>query len=118
MSKPIGGRGKRAPYISTHIRLPEPLKERVENLKQLYLDGQLEHHDDLISENQKLADEYRNLLTGNNHANSDKNVPVDVEECIEIAKKILKSKKNARESITRLINGIYGVDIKVDDLKD
>lgn len=32
-----GGRGKQAPYISTHVRLPEPIKPLVEAIKARYL---------------------------------------------------------------------------------
>ena len=32
-----GGRGKQAPYISTHVRLPEPIKPLVEQIKAFYI---------------------------------------------------------------------------------
>lgn len=62
MIKPVGGRGKSAPYKSTHVRIPEPIKARVEELKQLFFSGQLEEYYRTIEENKVLADKYRNLV--------------------------------------------------------
>lgn len=36
MTKPIGGRGKKAPYQTTHYRIPEPIKPLVELLAEQY----------------------------------------------------------------------------------
>ena len=30
--KPKGGRGKTAPYKTTHLRVPEPIKDRIQSL--------------------------------------------------------------------------------------
>ena len=38
MNKPVGGRGKKAPYQTTHYRIPEPIKELVESLASQYRD--------------------------------------------------------------------------------
>lgn len=39
----VGGRGKKAPYITTHVRVPEPIKSHIESLiseyKNAVLDG-------------------------------------------------------------------------------
>lgn len=32
MAKPKGGRGHKAPYESTHVRVPEPIKAEVDRL--------------------------------------------------------------------------------------
>ena len=32
MSKPVGGRGLKAPYTTTHVRTPEPVKADVEKM--------------------------------------------------------------------------------------
>lgn len=118
MSKPIGGRGKKAPYESTHVRIPEPLKDRVEQLKALYLDGQLEYNDQLIAEDHRLANEYRKVLTGNSvNINSLQKSLTSLEDTLELAKKLLKQKKSARETVAKLLTGIYGKGITVEDLK-
>jgi hypothetical protein len=36
MDKPIGGRGKKAPYETTHVRIPVDLKSQVEKLVEDY----------------------------------------------------------------------------------
>jgi hypothetical protein len=36
MEKPKGGRGKKAPYQTTHIRVPLPLKAEIEKLIEDY----------------------------------------------------------------------------------
>ena len=41
MAAPKGGRGVKAPYTTTHVRVPEPIKARVEAMSQAYKDGAL-----------------------------------------------------------------------------
>jgi hypothetical protein len=41
MTVPKGGRGVKAPYTTTHVRVPEPIKARVEAMSQAYKDGTL-----------------------------------------------------------------------------
>ena len=67
MEKPVGGRGKSAPYKSTHVRIPEPIKGRVEELKKLYFSGQLESYYEQIAENRRLANKYRELMEQKNN---------------------------------------------------
>jgi hypothetical protein len=44
MNRPKGGRGKEADYNSTHIRIPEPLKLRIEELKRKFWEGEPEYY--------------------------------------------------------------------------
>lgn len=37
-----GGRGVKAPYETTHVRVPLPIKDKVEELCKVYKDGRLE----------------------------------------------------------------------------
>jgi len=39
MANPVGGRGHRAPYTTTHVRVPEPVKADVERLVADYKAG-------------------------------------------------------------------------------
>lgn len=72
--RPTGGRGKVATtYKSTHVRIPDAIKHRVEQLKDQYFDGSLEYADELIAENHKLANEYRKMLTGNIQSSQSEN---------------------------------------------
>lgn len=48
MDKPKGGRGKKAPYETTHMRIPLPLKLQIEKLIEDYrlsLDDSVESQD-------------------------------------------------------------------------
>jgi hypothetical protein len=118
MNKPVGGRGKKAPYESTHIRIPEPIKYRVEELKALYVNDNLEQHDKLIAENQYLADEHRKLLTGNNQVSDsqEKTLPT-LDEAVEIAIKELAKKKSARETVAKLLTALYSQIVTTESLK-
>ncbi|MBD0388108.1 MAG: hypothetical protein ICV54_16755, partial [Nostoc sp. C3-bin3] len=37
-----GGRGVKAPYESTHVRIPLPIKDKVEALSKAYKDGTID----------------------------------------------------------------------------
>lgn len=39
MSKPVGGRGIKAPYETTHVRVPVPIKDKVQALIDEFRDG-------------------------------------------------------------------------------
>ena len=113
MAKPKGGRGKTAAYETTHIRVPLPLKERVQKIIEMWHDGQLEYHDELTAEDHRLANEYRNLLTSKaSHLSKDENslTPIRYDEAVVNAKKILNQRKAARESLRKLLTAIYGID--------
>jgi hypothetical protein len=132
MSKQIGGRGKKAPYESTHVRIPLPIKDRVEELKNLYINDQLEHHDYLTAEDHRLAGEYKKLLAESNgkiqcrdnpltgiheKVNCRDNPLTGIDDALDLAKKLLKQKKSAKETVTKLLTGIYGREISADELK-
>lgn len=119
MDKNLGGRGKKAPYETTHVRVPVPIKDRVENLKELYVSGLIEQYDNDIEENARLANEYRNLLKEKNTQQlSEDNKPVALENALLEAKNILKSKQSARKSIVKLLTALYGIQFSEDDFKE
>lgn len=94
MVKPTGGRGNKAPYETTHLRVPVPIKSEVE----------------------ALIDNYRNnLLTGKECDTIEKSL-TSLEEAKEVAKKIVKSKKSAKESMARLLSAVYKTIVTLDDL--
>ena len=41
MNKPKGGRGKRAPYETTVVRVPDPVLEQVEAICDAYRNGEV-----------------------------------------------------------------------------
>lgn len=79
-----GGRGVKAPYESTHVRVPEPIKEKVQAIVQAYKDGIL---------------------------GEDESGIMSLEDALESARKILKQKKSARISLENLLSVIYGKDV-------
>lgn len=118
MNKPVGGRGVKAPYKSTHVRIPEPIKDRVEQLKDMYLSGGLEHYDELLARDNKLAREYENLLTGSTQKpDSEQNPLPSLDDAILLVKQALKRKKSAKETAAIILSSIYKTDVKIDDLK-
>lgn len=79
-----GGRGIKAPYTTTHVRVPVDLVEKVEELKQHYFDTK--------TTPQK---------------------PLTRNEAISLAREILKQKKSARISLSKLLTGLYGSEIEL-----
>jgi hypothetical protein len=84
MAVPKGGRGIRASYETTHVRIPLPIKEIVEK----------------ISNHYKETEEIPSIAL------------LDHEQALDIARRILKYKKSARISLEKLLKSIYKQDIK------
>jgi len=83
--KPKGGRGLKAPYETTIVRVPIPVKPSVD----------------------KLIDDYRHSIDSPITYAID-NYPIPLDKAIIEAKKIIASKKSARISLTKLLQVIYG----------
>jgi hypothetical protein len=88
MSYTKGGRGLKAPYETTHIRVPVPIKDKIQGM----IDAYKESLDPNVG-----SDSTDKLLTRN--------------EAIELANTILGQKKSARVSLSKLLTAIYGEDI-------
>lgn len=86
MSKPSGGRGKKAPYATTHVRVPEPMKAEVQRLLDCFHGQQV--------------DKSENSLTR-------------LDEAIAVAQNILLQKKSARVSMEKLLTALYHREIKL-----
>lgn len=92
MTKPMGGRGKRAPYETTHMRVPLPLKNQIE----------------------QLIEDYRlSILDGIDRPSSEL-IPLD--EALVIAQKLLRSKTAKNETIAKLLTSIYKTEVSKEDL--
>jgi hypothetical protein len=92
MEKPVGGRGKKAPYQTTHIRVPLPVKDKVE----------------------QLIKEYRE--SGTNQNSSDSQQIISLEDAKLLSKKLLKSKTKNIETHAKLLTAIYGLEVSASDL--
>jgi hypothetical protein len=86
MSKPVGGRGNKAPYETTHVRVPMPIKSEIERLIEEFREGRTQQQE--------------NSLTS-------------LEDAIETARELLKQKKSARVSIEKLLTVIYGKNVEL-----
>ena len=92
-NKPKGGRGIKAPYQTTVLRVPVPLIDKFE----------------------KHIDEFRELalqgITNDNEprqaVNKFDNQPLTQLEAIEQAQKIIKQRKSAKLSLNKLLQVIY-----------
>lgn len=80
-----GGRGNKAPYETTHVRIPVPIKEIVEKISADYKEGKPVVQVDAIPSDQ----------------------------AIEEAKRIMKSKRSAKISMQNLLTAIYGIDVEL-----
>ncbi len=80
-----GGRGVKAPYESTHVRVPLPVKEKVEAIIEAFKTGEAEEKETELSE----------------------------DEIIEIAKKILKQKKSAKTSLESFLKIILKKEVSL-----
>ena len=94
MTKPLGGRGVKAPYTTTHMRVPLPLRAEFETRIESYREY-------LLTSNE--CDTIEKSLTG-------------LSEAIEEAKLIVRSKKSARQAMARLLTAIYGTVVTFEDL--
>jgi hypothetical protein len=95
MTKPVGGRGYKAPYTTTHVRVPTDIKPQVD----------------------ALIDNYRNELLSINQTNSlttsDDKLLTSLDEVLVLAQEILARKQSARKSMTLLLSAIYGKEVKL-----
>lgn len=92
MSKPKGGRGHVAPYQTTHLRVPVPIKADLEKIIEDYREAVLKG-DEFIKEQ----------------------LP-SLEQAKLKSKEILKSKKGAKKSIIMLLTSLYNTKVVETDL--
>jgi hypothetical protein len=81
-SKPVGGRGKKAGYETKLMRVPLPVVPAIEKIVDDFRDG---------SENETKQ--------------------LSFDEALQAAKKIMKKKKSARQSLLNLLQDIYGREV-------
>lgn len=88
-NKPVGGRGKKANYDTKVIRVPLPVVDEVESLIADFRNGNEE----------QISDKKQDTLT--------------LDEALEAARKVLKSKKSASVSVKKLLQVLYGCEINL-----
>ena len=99
-NKPKGGRGHTAPYQTTHLRVPTAIKEQlqlvVDDYREQVISGQIDPSEGAVL----------------NNVFWDRKMP-SKDKAIEIAEQILKGKKSARQSLSKLLTGLYGEEINL-----
>jgi hypothetical protein len=128
MNKPIGGRGKKAPYETTHVRIPVDLKPQVELLVEKFRDNGcvvdnevpdrlLPNSDNFI---QKMIEEFKkeNLFIAQQiNENPDNNVinsvNLNLEQSIELANQILLTRATKKELVNKLLTALFGIEVTV-----
>ena len=94
MNKPKGGRGIKAPYETTHLIIPLPIKAEIE----------------------KLIDNYRaSVIDGIEPEN---NGIIPLQDAIELCQKLMRAKTTKIDSFCKLLTAIYKTDVSKDDLTE
>lgn len=142
MDYSTGGRGNQAPYETTHVRIPVPIKELVQAASKYYREtlflptlnvvtplatGDDDNQEDdnrsdpsdleTIQSQAQMIQSYASEIHYLKHKTDELNSLTSLEEAKELARKVLVSKKSASQSIAKLLTGIYQVDVSIDDLK-
>lgn len=103
MTKPVGGRGKKAPYETTVIRVPLPMVPQVEQMIEDYRNLVVNNQESEFTDNQKIAASF---------------TLVSYSEALQRAKEILKSRKSAADSLVKLLQLLYGGTVSKTDLRE
>ena len=143
MDYSTGGRGNQAPYDTTHVRIPVPIKELVQAASKYYRetlflptlnmvtplevegDDEEDEEDDrpdpsdleTIQSQAEMIQRYSFEIQSLKRELDKSNPLTSLEDAKQTAITILKAKKSASQSVAKLLTGIYQVEITVDDLK-
>lgn len=130
MNKPVGGPGKKAPYETTHFRVPIDIKPQVEKLIKEFRDNQyqLSNVVDIISEFNSLdlskkfieliIEEFRNnnLFIVEKFSNDrDKYLHLSLQKAIDLSIAFLEEDITKEEMINKLLIAIYQVKVNIDN---
>ena len=123
MNKPIGGRGKKAPYETTHVRIPVDLKLQVEKLVEDYRNNGLSN---LPENNQQsspsesinyrefvnsMIDEFKKngmYFDQDEKRKARLTLCVNEDDAFEFAKNFIKASRTKKTLAGQLLSRIYG----------
>jgi hypothetical protein len=127
-NKQIGGRGKKAPYETTHVRIPVDLKYQIELLVEDYRNNhyKIAENNDRRSINnlssdsdnfiQLMIEKFKQnnlfIVDTSNDASNNKNEVV-LQEAINIANEILVNTRVKKEAISKLLTALYKIEVKL-----
>ncbi len=104
-----GGRGKKAPYTTTHVRIPTQIKPLIDKITARFKE--------LVNQPEALEDSLSSIadcIDDQKAVNSLSEINITKEETLELAKKLMKAKKSKKDTIEKLLTSIYGGDISLD----
>lgn len=128
MDKPIGGRGKKAPYETTHVRIPIDLKSQVEKLVEKFRDNGCttdnENHQNLSINSddfiQKMIQEFEKnnlfIIQESKEISQDilmNALNLNLEQSIEFANNLLATRATKKEVVGKLLTSLFGVEVKL-----
>lgn len=142
MVKPVGGRGIKAPYESTHVRVPVPIKAKVQALIDEFRESQIEQPKkpltplevdedeedeeedsyepsdlEIIKSQAETLQSYVFEIHALKRDLDNLNSLTSLEDAKQTAKTILKAKKSASQSLVKLLTSIYQVEVTIEDLR-
>jgi hypothetical protein len=128
MDKPIGGRGKKAPYETTHVRIPVDLKPQVEKLVEKFRNNEcvtdMESNQNLSinSDNfiQKMIQEFEKnnlfIIQESNEISQDtlmNALNLNLEQSIELANNLLATRATKKQVVEKLLTSLFGLEVKL-----
>jgi len=127
-NKQIGGRGKKAPYETTHVRIPIDLKPHVELLIEEFrnngfaIDNQITNNSSINSSEfiKQMIKEFKNndLIIVQESSKISQDVVTDslnlkLEESIKLANQLLATRATKKDVASKLLTALFGIEIKL-----
>lgn len=127
-NKQIGGRGKRAPYETTHVRIPVDLKPQIELLVASFRDNGCVVKDNIVSstvENplmssddfiQRMIQEFKNndmFIVQESDEVWMGGLSLKLEKSIKLANELLATRATKKEVVSKLLTALFGVEVKL-----
>jgi hypothetical protein len=128
MDKPLGGRGKKAPYETTHVRIPVDLKPQVELLVEQFRDNGCVVENSTIENSstnsndfiQKMIQEFKNndmfIIQESHEISHDilmNKLNLKLEESIKLANELLATRATKKEVVNKLLTALFGIEVKL-----
>jgi hypothetical protein len=127
-NKQIGGRGKKAPYETTHVRIPVDLKPQVELLIEEFrnngftIDNQITNNPSINSSEfiKQMIEEFKNnnmlIIQETNDISDDKIMSylnLKLEESVKLANKLLATRATKKEVVNKLLTALFGIEVEI-----
>jgi len=127
-NKQIGGRGKKAPYETTHVRIPVDLKPQVELLIEEFrnngftIDNQITNNPSINSSEfiKQMIEEFKNnnmlIIQETNDISDDKIMSylnLKLEDSVKLANELLVTRITKKELVNKLLTALFGIEVKL-----